>query len=161
MSLSGGLWYYTDHLRPNQAAGIYDNVTSNDNKDRMAFGDFPMPDDYPTYLTHDRYYEYLTSYAKHFDLLRHIQCNQTVTKVRQTKDYITTGQWEVFTRATDGGKEEQHVFDAVCICSGAFTRGRIPDLPELADFKGENVTIALWWIQNLLHSIDISVVYEQ
>ena len=98
-----------------------------------------MPEDAPPYSTIARYHAYLTSYAEHFDLLRHIRFNQTVTKVRRSKDYSTTGQWEVFTRAADSAEDEQHVFDAVCICSGAYTKGRIPDIPGLADFKGKSM----------------------
>ena len=42
--LTGGLWYYTDHKRPNQGAAAYKELVSNDAKELMAFTDFPMPE---------------------------------------------------------------------------------------------------------------------
>ena len=41
---AGGIWYYTDHIRPNQGAAGYKELVANDGKELMAFSDFPMPE---------------------------------------------------------------------------------------------------------------------
>ena len=43
--LAGGIWYYTDHIRPNQGAAGYKELVANDGKELMAFSDFPMPEE--------------------------------------------------------------------------------------------------------------------
>lgn len=120
----------------------------------MCFSDFPMPADYPNYLHHSQLLGYLRLYAQHFDLLRHVRFQvarpseepptaapsvsasqrlfqTTVTRVAQRPGLPRSGQWEVVTVNTDG-EEEQHVFDAVLVCSGRFI---YPSLP-LSDFPG-------------------------
>ena len=44
--MAGGIWYYTDHIRPNQGAAGYKELVANDGKELMAFSDFPMPEEY-------------------------------------------------------------------------------------------------------------------
>ena len=44
--LSGGIWYYTEHIRENQGAAAYEDLTALDTKDLMAFSDYPMPERY-------------------------------------------------------------------------------------------------------------------
>ena len=45
-SYTGGLWYYTDHVRPNEGAGAYEDLITNDGKELMAFSDYPIPEEY-------------------------------------------------------------------------------------------------------------------
>ncbi len=44
---SGGAWYYTEHIRPNQGAGSYDKLVTNTSKEMSCFSDLPMPDHFP------------------------------------------------------------------------------------------------------------------
>ena len=58
---------------------MYDSLITNTSKSMMCFSDFPCPPDYPPYLPHQLYEQYLHSYAEHFKLHQHIKFN---TKVR-------------------------------------------------------------------------------
>ena len=58
---------------------MYDSLITNTSKSMMCFSDFPCPPDYPPYLPHQLYEQYLHSYAEHFKLHQHIRFN---TKVR-------------------------------------------------------------------------------
>lgn len=55
----------------------------------------------------------------------------TVVSVRQALDFASTGRWEVETESS-GGHRDTHVFDAVMVCTGHFTRPHLP----LGDFPG-------------------------
>lgn len=39
----------------------------------MEFYRFPVPKDMPSFPTWEQYYEYIKSYAEHFNLYKHIQ----------------------------------------------------------------------------------------
>ena len=95
--VSGGIWNYTEYLRTNQGAASFRNLITNTSKETMAFSDFPMPEDYPQYMLHSQYMQYLRNYAEHFDLVKHIHFNTRVTNITRTDDYDDTGRWEVQT----------------------------------------------------------------
>ena len=56
---------------------------------------------------------------------------KTVVSVRQRPDFPVTGQWEIETEEKPG-QRETHVFDAVIVGSGHFTKPHLP----LHDFPG-------------------------
>lgn len=95
--VSGGIWNYTDELRPNQGAASFRSLITNTSKEMMAFSDFPMPTDFPQYMPHTKFHEYLRDYGQHFDLFKHIRCNTRVTRITKAADYDDTGRWEVHT----------------------------------------------------------------
>ena len=43
---TGGIWNYTEHIRPSQGAGAYEGLVANDGKELMAFSDYPIPEHY-------------------------------------------------------------------------------------------------------------------
>ncbi|NXG69092.1 FMO3 monooxygenase, partial [Baryphthengus martii] len=131
----GGLWCYTDQAEEGRAS-IYHTVFTNSCKEMMCYPDFPFPDDHPNYMHNTRLQCYICKYAKHFDLLRHIQFKTLVTKVKKCPDFSVTGQWEVVTQRD--GKEEREVFDAVMVCSGHHVYPNFPiaDFPGIQKFKG-------------------------
>lgn len=55
-----------------------------------------------------------------------------VRSVTKRPDFSLSGQWDVVTINRDGG-EERHIFDAVLVCSGHYTRPATP----LSDFPGQ------------------------
>lgn len=61
----------------------------------LAFSDFPVPDDLPQFLTHDKMLLYFRLYAERFDLLRHIRFNTEVRHVRKSDDHVVSGRWTV------------------------------------------------------------------
>ena len=60
-----------------------------------------------------------------------VYVQKTVVSIRQMPDFPVTGQWEI---ETEGklGQRETHVFDAVIVSSGHFTKPHLP----LQDFPG-------------------------
>lgn len=125
----------------------------------MAYSDFPIPADYPNYMHHSKILDYFRMYAQHFKLMQHIRFQVSVgiaqrrrdlttvlihplslsntpqslvKSVRQTPDFLRSGNWEVVIEKTDG-EEEKHVFDAVICCSGHYS---YPNMP-LKDFPGK------------------------
>lgn len=137
-------------------ASIYRSLVANTSKEMMCFSDFPMPADYPNYLHNSQLLQYLRLYAQHFHLLPYVRFQvkkksrsdeatdgqggswnvglfqMTVTRVAQRPDFSRSGQWAVVT-VNGAGEEEEHVFDAVLVCSGQFVCPSSPlgELPGL------------------------------
>lgn len=132
----GGVWKYKATPEPGRA-NIYQSVVINSSKEMMAFSDFPPPAELPNNMHHSEVLGYLRLYADHFNLLPHIQFKTTVVNIRQTPDFGQTGQWEVDTEKQNGEKET-HIFDAVIVCTGHFTRPHLPlkDFPGIENFTG-------------------------
>ena len=90
----GGLWRYTDELVDNQGC-VMNNTVTNTPKEQTSYSDFLFPKEFPNFLKHSKYLEYLELYAKHFDLLKHIHFHTKVLKVAPSGDYDATGQWDL------------------------------------------------------------------
>ncbi|XP_072199839.1 dimethylaniline monooxygenase [N-oxide-forming] 2-like [Excalfactoria chinensis] len=125
----GGLWHIADNTDCRRVS-VYHSVISNTSKEMSCFSDFPFPEDFPSFLPHSLFLEYLRMYARHFQLLRHIRFKTTVISVRKHPDFATSGQWDVVTETE--GIQESHVFDAVMVCVGNFQQPHLP----LASFPG-------------------------
>ncbi|XP_070532511.1 dimethylaniline monooxygenase [N-oxide-forming] 2-like [Ptychodera flava] len=132
----GGVWVYSEALRPNQGSAVYECLVTNSSKEMTCFSDFPMPRKTPPYVPHATYLQYLRDYAQHFTLYPYINFNTTVVSVSKAEDYATTGRWEVRTRNNDTGQENVVIFDGVMVCSGMFKDATIPDYPGLDEFEG-------------------------
>ncbi|XP_077987087.1 flavin-containing monooxygenase 5-like [Glandiceps talaboti] len=131
----GGMWYYTEELRPNQVLGLYRSVISNNEKEILQLSDFPFPYDIPPYVTHDRVFQYIKDYVTEFDLEKYIQYNRNVTKVQQSADYSISGRWDI--KYTDGSDDvKAETFDGVMMCSGGFSKTYTPEIPGYDEFEG-------------------------
>ncbi|KAJ3410877.1 hypothetical protein HDV05_003132 [Chytridiales sp. JEL 0842] len=66
----------------------------------MAYSDFPIPEDWPTFLPHRFIAKYLNMYCDNFDLRKHIKFNRKVIDVSPEVDAsgTQTGRWEVVTQ---------------------------------------------------------------
>lgn len=126
----GGLWNFKESPE-RERASIYRSLVVNTSKEMMCFSDFPMPDHYPNYMHTSLLMQYLRLYAEHFDLLRYIQFQTTVTRITQRTDFAETGQWDIVTM-NNNGEEEWHVFDAVMVCTGHYTHPYLP----MSEFPG-------------------------
>lgn len=129
----GGIWKFRESL-DSERNRIYRSLVANTSKEMMCFSDFPMPADYPNYMHNSQLLQYFRLYAEHFDLLRYIKFQTSVKTVTPREDFPVTGQWDVVTVNKDG-EEEQHIFDAVLVCSGHYNQ---PVLP-LSDLKGHDI----------------------
>ncbi|XP_068679794.1 flavin-containing monooxygenase 5-like [Montipora foliosa] len=134
----GGLWRYDESVGRSCVAS---STITNTSKHLSCFSDFPMPKNWPNYLTRQRYLEYFQMYAKHFGLEERIRFESKVTKVQPCSDFSQFGRWQV--RYSDKKLKEERVdeFDFVMVCTGVNSDPRIPDIPGLDGFTG-----------NVLHS---------
>lgn len=131
----GGLWNYdgtewTDSTGPH----VYKSLVTNTSKELTAFSDFPFPEDWAPYLTHQQVLQYLHMYADHFNLRKHIQFHHEVTQIEKAWDYDVTGKWLVHVESD--GLQKEETFDYVIICTGFFSKAAIPSYPGLENFGG-------------------------
>lgn len=122
----GGLW-----SREN-GTHIWEGLFSNISKYTMMFHDHPWPEKTPIYAEAKEVQEYLISYAKKFDLIKHIHLNVKVEKVNQSSDK----KWELnFTNLKNNSKDTL-VFDYLIVASGLHSKPRIPEIENSSQFKG-------------------------
>ncbi|XP_070532033.1 flavin-containing monooxygenase 5-like [Ptychodera flava] len=133
----GGLWYFTEKLRPGQVAATYRSIITNASKELLVFSDFPLPKETPVFPSRKRVYKYLKDYADHFGLKKYIRYNCNVVQVVPATDHASSGKWNVHfqdERGQDGGKIE--TFDGVIVCSGGFGDIYVPQIPGIEEFQG-------------------------
>ncbi|KAG8436660.1 hypothetical protein GDO86_007670 [Hymenochirus boettgeri] len=122
---------------PEEGRGsLYNSVITNTSKEMMSFSDFPMPEDFPTYLHHTKVLEYICLYAQNFNLLNYITFQTEVCSVQKHSDFSTTGQWDIVTEKN--GNRKKDVFDAILVCNGHFTEPYLPldCFKGIHDYKG-------------------------
>lgn len=134
----GGLWKYDE--TEDRSCVPYSTIT-NTSKHVSCFSDFPMPVEWPNYLTCKKYLLYFQMYAKHFGLEERICFECKVTEVEPSSDFSQTGRWRVRYCDKKRNKDRVEEFDFVMVCSGINSDPRVPDIPGLVGFTG-----------NVLHS---------
>ncbi|XP_068096013.1 dimethylaniline monooxygenase [N-oxide-forming] 2-like [Hyperolius riggenbachi] len=132
----GGLWRFTDKAEDGRAS-IYRSLVTNVSKETMAFSDFPMPADFPNYLPHHKYFEYIKLYTKKFNLVKYIQFKTVVCQVEKHPDFAVRGQWTITSESK--GERNTIIFDAVLVCTGQHVHAQIPldTFPGIKTFKGK------------------------
>ncbi|MEC7233517.1 MAG: NAD(P)-binding protein, partial [Pseudomonadota bacterium] len=65
----GGNWY---HKNPNGMSACYQSLHIDTSKHRLAFEDYPVPDNWPDFPHHSQMLAYFNDYVDHFDLRRRI-----------------------------------------------------------------------------------------
>ncbi|XP_039081301.1 dimethylaniline monooxygenase [N-oxide-forming] 4 isoform X1 [Hyaena hyaena] len=132
----GGLWKFTETSKDGMTR-VYRSLVTNVCKEMSCYSDFPFQEDYPNYMNHGKFWNYLQEFAEHFDLLKYIRFRTTVCSVRKRPDFSETGQWDVVTETE--GKWDQAVFDAVMVCTGHFLSPHLPleSFPGIHKFKGQ------------------------
>ena len=142
----GGNWYYKN---PNGTSSCYQSLHIDTSKWRLAFEDYPVPDDWPDFPHHAQLLQYFHDYVDHFGLRETITFNTAVTDCERLPD----GRWKV-TLSTGESRE----YDAVAVANGHHWDARMPTYPghfdgyqvhshhyrdpfEPYDFRGKNVMI--------------------
>ncbi|HET9228313.1 MAG TPA: NAD(P)-binding domain-containing protein [Thermoanaerobaculia bacterium] len=121
----GGNWLYG---APGSA--VYRSTHLISSKRRTQFQDFPLPEEWPPYISHEQALEYLRRYAERFELRKHIRFDAEVARCERLED----GRWQV-----DG-----ETFDALVVANGHL---RVPFRPRFeGSFDGE-----------VVHSLDYKV----
>ena len=119
----GGNWVYTAEESHSSVCETTHIISS---KKLSGYLDFPMPDHYPDYPSHQQVLAYFQEYCKEFDLEKYIQFNSTVKHVFKGKN----NSWSV--ELTDG---TSHEFDFLLISNGHHSVPRHPEFKD--DFAGE------------------------
>lgn len=114
----GGNWRFRND---NGMSASYASLHINTSKSRMAYADFPMPEDYPDYPHHSQILAYFEDYVDHFDLRSHIRFSTTVDNVEPDD-----GGWRV---TLDDGSSQR--YRSVLVANGHHWS------PKLATFTGE------------------------
>lgn len=94
----------------------------------MAFRDLPMSSDLLTFPTRAQIQDYLISYARTFDLYRHIKLRTAVRRLYHSSN--GKRRWTVEYASTEGGVEKMEV-DFVSCANGHYADGWIPPTPGL------------------------------
>jgi hypothetical protein len=119
----GGNWIYSPKISHSSVCETTHIISS---KHLSGYLDFPMPEEYPDYPSHEQVLAYFRSYARHFNLYPFIRFDTRVARVEK-KD---GGRWRV---GLDRGAVEE--FDYLFIANGHHSVPRHPHLP--GEFTGE------------------------
>ena len=96
---------------------------------------FPMPDDYPDYLSHQMVARYLDDFVDHFGFRGRIRFRTEVTRVEPAPG----GGWDVTARSRDTGAEGTARYGAVLVANGHHWDPRVPAFPGAGAFSGEQI----------------------
>jgi len=110
----GGNWYFKN---PNGMSACYQSLHIDTSKYRLAFEDYPVPDDWPDFPHHSQLLDYFNDYVDHFGLRDAIQFNTRVEDARRDDDDI----WHV-TLSTG----ETRQYDALVVANGHHWDAKIP-----------------------------------
>jgi len=110
----GGNWYFKN---PNGMSACYQSLHIDTSKYRLAFEDYPVPDDWPDFPHHSQLFNYFNDYVDHFGLRDAIQFNTRVEDARRDDDDI----WHV-TLSTG----ETRQYGALVVANGHHWDAKIP-----------------------------------
>ncbi|MBS0298689.1 MAG: NAD(P)-binding domain-containing protein [Proteobacteria bacterium] len=111
----GGNWVYTATPGHSSVSKTTHTIAS---KALSQFSDFPMPDDYPDYPSHQQILAYFQAYAQHFQLEKYVRFNVAVLRAEK----IANERWQL--SLSDGSQTE---FDYLLVANGHLSTPRHPD----------------------------------
>ncbi|MDZ4703542.1 MAG: NAD(P)-binding domain-containing protein [Saprospiraceae bacterium] len=119
----GGNWLYSEKEGHSSICETTHIISS---KSLSEYLDFPMPEHYPAYPSHEQLLQYFEDYAAHFGLHAYIRFNTRVKSVQKGAD----DRWKVMLE--DG---QENWFDFLFVANG---HHNVPRHPELSGtFTGE------------------------
>eukprot|EP00794_Sanderia_malayensis_P014230 gene14231-15714_t len=134
-SIIGGLWHYTEK---DSHSSVCKSTVINTSKEMMSYSDFPAPKEFPIYMHNTKVMEYLSMYAKEFDLIKYVKFCTKIKMVKKCPDFDVTGKWEITYHPV--GKEivgeKSEVFDFVFVCTGHHWLKNVPHFEGIENFKG-------------------------
>jgi len=116
----GGIW------NPESPNLVYESTYLNSSKKLSRYSDFPMPENYPQYLSSRQAYEYIDAYANTFGVADHITFNSEVKRAERVE-----GKW----RVKLSGETKPRIYDGLVVANGHHWDPKIPDYP--GNFSGE------------------------
>ncbi|MEM8616902.1 MAG: NAD(P)-binding domain-containing protein [Pseudomonadota bacterium] len=124
----GGNWYFKN---PNGLSSCYESLHIDTSKWRLAFEDYPVPEDWPDFPHHSQLLQYFHDYVDHFGLRDTISFNTAVTKATRRSD----GDWDVTT--SDG---QTRTYQWLFVGNGHHWDPRTPDdYPGQDSFEGYQI----------------------
>ena len=115
----GGNWVFDEQ---NNHASVYETTHIISSKRLSEFEDFPMPEDYPDYPSHQQILTYFNHYADHFQIRPHIRFHTQVERVTQEGE-----KWLVEYRDSNGQQEQ--IFEYVFVANGHHWDPLLPTYP--------------------------------
>ncbi len=88
-----------------------------------------MPKHYPTWPAAQQVQDYLEAYVDKHNLKRLMRFHTRVERADPTKD-----GWEITSKNTESGKVETEEYDHLVVCTGTFSRGKIPEYEGKEEF---------------------------
>jgi cation diffusion facilitator CzcD-associated flavoprotein CzcO len=119
----GGNWIYSP--QPGHSS-VFETTHIISSKGLSQYEDYPMPEDYPDYPSHQQVLAYFQAYARHFGVTDYIQFKTEVTRAEK----IAGERWRI--TLGDGRQEE---FDYLMVANGHHWDPRMPQYP--GQFSGQ------------------------
>ena len=144
----GGNWVYENI---NGMSACYRDLHINTSRLRMAYSDYPMPEDYPDYPNHAQIAAYFDDYVDHFGVRDRIRFETPV----QHAERLSDGTWQL--TLGDGSSER---FDALLVANGHHWNPRWPEpaFPGSDSFKGEQMHAHSYMRPDFLDDKDVVVL---
>lgn len=118
----GGIWD-----TENPGSPMYKSAHFISSKYLSNYADYPMPEEYPDYPSNRQILAYHRSFAREYDLYRHIKFNSSVQSIQQKGS-----KWLVKLENGESG-----FYEGVICASGITWSPNIPKLQGIETFKGE------------------------
>jgi len=130
----GGNWRYDND---NGMSSAYRSLHAKSSRQGMQYAAFPIPDDYPDYLSHEQIIRYLDDFVDHFGFRGRIQFRAEVTRAAPAPG----GGWDVTVRHRDTGTTRTERYRAVLVANGHHWNPRYPEpaFPGAGSFTGEQI----------------------
>lgn len=129
----GGNWRYGND---NELSSAYRSLHINTSKAKMAYSDFPMPEEYPDFPHHSQILEYFEDYVDHFGLRDAITFETEVVRLEPAGSDPAAEGWKVRIRDRKG-REETRRYGAVLVANGHHWCAHRPEFP--GSFEGVEI----------------------
>lgn len=142
----GGNWRYDND---NGLSSIYQSLHINTSKKMTAFSDFPMPDSYPIYPSHEQILHYLEEYVTHFQLKDNIIFNTSIIEVESNSDayyQVKTNRGEIFQ------------YKYIIVATGHHWCPRYPEPDFKGKFEGEIIHSHFYRTPDILKNKKVLIV---
>lgn len=123
----GGIWAFDPDRK---YTSVWHAMNQNTPRGLYQYSDFPMPDDYPDFPSHQQVHAYLERYVDHFGFRDRIRLNTAVEKAERRED----GTWRI--RLSNG--EVRH-YDALVVANGHHNEPNFPDYHYRDKFDGDAI----------------------
>lgn len=115
---------------------LYSSCVINTSKEMTCYSDFPIPKEFPNFMSHKYFQKYLQDYADFFCLRQHINFEHRVKTIQKSGDFVRTGKWDMRIEDLRSHQIRTETVDFVMVCNGHLHEPNIPKFPGLDTFKG-------------------------